>query len=409
MDFMKRAFSDPLAAIFTLISLYYAYRGARLVRVAWQRRAAFNREPLTPAKKAWAEQAAFYVAIPPGVFIHELSHALAVWYFGGQVKEFGFGFYWGYVLPAGSFTNAQDWFISLAGTLGTLLYAVVVWLWLRRSETSLWRYFGLRTLRFHLYYALIYYPLFTLFTFIGDWRTIYNFSRTPLLSAITLFIHVPALALFWWSDRQGWYERPAFQSAEEKEALASLRRRAELEPANELLQLQMIHALFHNRATREGRERLDHFLQEHPRSAEGHLLRAFVIAQGKQHLPASARQDAQEALQLGLADPINVAQAHLLLAQYELGIEQLEEALHHLDQALAAASRSNANTEQRPQLLGQIHYLRATAYRRQRRYQMASQEIEQAIQQAQATGEQQIPPQYKNERENIRRQAGYIR
>jgi len=408
---MDRLLNDPLGRIFTLISLFYAYRGARLVWVAWQRRGDFSQDPLTPAKKSWAEQAAFYVAIPPGVFIHELGHALAVWLFGGAVAEFGFGFYWGYVMPAGTFTAGQDWFISLAGTLGTLLYAFAVWLWLRRSRSSLWRYFGLRTLRFHLYYALIYYPLFTLFTFIGDWRTIYSFGETPLLSGVTLGVHALALGLFWWTDRQGWYERPAFQSTQEQEKLVALRAQADLNPADEQLQLQTINALFRNNATREGKERLDRFLQEHAHSAEGHLLRGFVVAGSKQHIPVGARQDAREALQLGLTDRVHAAQAHLLLAQYELGVEQLEEALRHLDQALAEASRTTTEEDarQRQQLLGQIHFLRATTYRRQRRYQLASQEIEEAIQKVRAAGAEQIPPQYENERENIRRQAGYVR
>lgn len=410
MEFMDRLLNDPLGRIFTLISLFYAFKGARLVWEAWQRRDTFNQGPLTPAKKAWAEQAAFYVAIPPGVFIHELGHALAVWLFGGAVAEFGFGFYWGYVMPVGTFSPAQDWFISLAGTLGTLLYATVVWLWLRRSKVDLWRYFGLRTLRFHLYYALIYYPLFTLFTFIGDWRTIYNFSATPILSGATLLVHALSLGLFWWTDRQGWYERPAFQSAGEQEAVSRLRAQADLDPEDEQLQLQTIRALFRANADREGRERLNSFLEMHPHSAEGHLLRAFVRATGKRHLPAGARRDAQEALELGL-DPLNAAQAHLLLAQYYLGVEQMKEALDHLDRALADATRTRAEGQgsRQQQVLAQIHYWRAVTYRRQRQYQAASDEIEEAIRQVKTVGQEQIPRQFENERENIRRQAGYAR
>lgn len=408
---MDRLLDDPLGRIFTLISLFYAYKGIRLVWQAWQGREVYNRDPLTPSKKEWAEQAAFYVAIPPGVFIHELAHALAVWWFGGEVTEFGFGFYWGYVMPAGTFTASQDWFISLAGTLGTLLYAVIVWLWLRRSDTAVWRYFGLRTLRFHFYYALIYYPLFTLFTFIGDWRTIYNFEATPYLSSVTLLVHGLSLALFWWTDRQGWYEQPAFQSATEQEALAKLRTQADLNPADEQVQLQTINALFRSNATREGRERLDAFLETHPHSAQGHLLQAFVEAGGKEHVPAAARQNARRAVELGLQEPLHAAQAHLLLAQYHLGVEQMGEAVEQLDRALAEASRGRVEegVEQRQQILSQIHYWRAVAYRRQRQYQTAAQEIEAAIRQAQATGQESLVRRFENERENIRRQAGYVR
>ena len=37
-------------------------------------------------------------------------------------------------------------------------------------------------------YSLIYYPLFTLFAGINDWRRIYNFAATPIVSMVTLFI-----------------------------------------------------------------------------------------------------------------------------------------------------------------------------------------------------------------------------
>ena len=101
---------------------------------------------------------------------------------GGQVAEFHYRAFWGYVVPIGSFTAAQSWFIAIAGTLASLAFGLFVWWVFRRASSSTLRYFGLRAFRFQVYFSLIYYPLFTLLGFDGDWRTIYDFSATPLLS-----------------------------------------------------------------------------------------------------------------------------------------------------------------------------------------------------------------------------------
>lgn len=401
MTFFRQLRGSPLAWLFTLISLAYFVRGLGLARSVWQRRQEYAAEPLQQWKKGWAERAAFYVAVPPGVFIHELGHALAIWGFGGTVTDVGYGFYWGYVVPQGSFTAFEDWFISLSGTLGTLLYGFLIWAFLRRRQSSAWRYFGLRTLRFHLYYALLYYPLFTLFTFIGDWRTIYDFQATPLLSGATLGLHVAALALFWWSDRRGWYEMPAFQSAGEASELAALKERAARNPQDERLQLSLIERLRQRGAGNEAQRRLRAFLQEHPRSAEAHLSMALVAGEGRGNVSRTVRRHAEEALQLGLRDPANEATAHTLMAQYYLQVEKSDEALRHLDEALA-----NLGGERKEPQAAHLHYLRALAQRRRGAYPEAQQEIGEAIRMAEELGHEELVAHYQNEQRTIAHHLG---
>ena len=406
MEFFQRLFRDPISLIFTLISLAYFVRGLRLAHEGWRRRDKLGQEPLTSWKQQWAERAAFYVAVPPGVLVHELGHAVAVWLFGGRVAEFGFGFYWGYVLPEGSFTAAEDWIISIAGTVGTLLYALAVWLLLRRREASPWRYFGLRTLRFHIYYALVYYPLFTLITFIGDWRTIYNFNATPALSGATLAVHLTSLAAFWWSDRQGWYEMPTFRSAAEQAELSELRERAARQPGDHGLQLRLIDALRRSGAHKEAREQLGTFLAENPRSAEGHLVMAALQSEHKRFSPAAVEKHAERALQLGLAGPTNTAYAHSLLGQHCLQREREEEAIRHLNQAInmiETAVAPEGEPAAHKQNVAHLYYLRALAHRRKGRYDAAHEDVQEAIRRA--GGAERAPELYENERRTIQRQA----
>lgn len=395
MTFFGQLQGNPLAWIFTLISLGYFVSGLRLARTVWARRRDFTQGPLQPWKKQWAERAAFLLAVPPGVFIHELGHALAVWAFGGTLSDAGYGFYWGYVVPQGAFSAAQDWFIGLAGTLGTLLYGFALWLFLRRSDSGAWRYFGLRSLRFHLYYALLYYPLFTLFTFIGDWRIIYDFQATPLLSALTLVAHLGALGLFWWTDRRGWYEMAAFQSQEEETHLAALKKQVARNPQDERLQLQLVDALRRGGATSEAQDRLRAFLKEHPRSPQAHLIMAVMTGQGQRRISRSARSHAEQALQHGLSEPANVASARSLIAQHYLQVEKPGEALRHLDEALAAAGKAQ------PSLVAHLHYLRALTQRRRGAYDRAQRDITQALQLAREAGSEQALSQYRNEQETI--------
>lgn len=110
-----------------------------------------RQEPLTGEKQRLAEQAAFFLGVPPAVFVHELAHAVAVLAFGGQVAEFGYRVFWGYVVPQG-FTALENWIIALVGTLGSLGFGALLWLVLRRHESRTLQYFGLRAFRFQIYF-----------------------------------------------------------------------------------------------------------------------------------------------------------------------------------------------------------------------------------------------------------------
>jgi hypothetical protein len=90
------------------------------------------------------------------------------------------------------------------------------WLPLRRNPSRTMQYFRSARLRFQIYFSLLYYPIFSLFLPIGDWRTIYDFAATPLLSGGTAVIHAALLLWFWRADRAGAFEMPAFDTAAEQ-------------------------------------------------------------------------------------------------------------------------------------------------------------------------------------------------
>ena len=401
---------SALFAIFNLFALLYLVRGLQILVTIGREWVSLRQEPLTPAKKQLADQAAFFIAVPPGVILHELFHALATWLVGGRIVDFGYGFFWGYVAPAGDFTPGQHWFIAIAGTVGSLLYGGVIWLAFRRSQASSFRYFGLRAFRFQIYFALLYYPLLTIFiagTGVSDWLTIYNFRLTPILSGVTAVIHATFLYLFWRTDQEGRFEMPALATAAAQEKFAELEREAAAQPQNSQLQFRLIESLWGGGARNKARHQARQFLQKNPGSAAGWLLLAQI--ESEKQISQKVKGYVEKALQLGLSDPQQKASANLLLGRYALERNRVAEAVDHFSQAIATAAPGR-NSPGRPAhdllFYAQLYHWRSQARRRQSQYTLAEEDIRQAIQLAQAAGSREAAAYYQNEQEVIRHHAG---
>jgi len=401
MNFFGQIGGNPLTTVFILLSLlnvYYGIRVASNLRQGWSE---FQRDPLRIWQKQTIDRAAFFLGIPLGVIVHELGHAITVWLFGGEVVDFGYGFYWGYVSHIGVYTPAQHWLISIAGTFGSLLYGIVAWLIFRRIPKSSYRYFALRILRVHLYYSLLYYPIFTLFTFVGDWKFIYDFDSTPLLSGITLVVHLSALGLMWWADRRGMFEMPGFDSLADQQNYEELRAEAARGSYDPQLQMRLIESYRQSSMPNTARHQANQFLKQNPKSAEGHLLMAVIDAQKKRQVPKKSRDNAELALSLGLSKPDGVAIANKIIGEYNLAIGKTDEAVNSFSEGIQAAKSAD-----RQAMMANLYFFRATAYRRKEQYDLARQDINQAIELAKLSGQGQAMSHYEAELATIESHAG---
>lgn len=392
---------NAILGLFNIIALLYIFRGLQLLLTIWRERSDWMHEPLTPRKKWLAEQASYFVAVPIGVFFHELAHALAIWAFGGQVVEFGYRFFWGYVVPAGSFTPTQDWIISFAGTFASLLYGVSVWLIFRHNRLTSLRYFGLRAFRFQIYFSLIYYPIFTLFSQIGDWRIIYGFDKTPLLSGMFMVIHAIVLWTFWQGDKRGVFEMPSHNTMAEQENFQKLHQATTANPDNLQYQVQYVDALRRGGAENSAKQFLQQLISQYPQS--GLLYLELALLQSKGARPTRQTSEyAQKALQLGLPNPASEAYAHQLVGQYQLNTEQYTSAGAHFDQALGLLPKQPEQYRAQAQLF----HLRSQVYRHQKQYERAYQDIQQAIKFAELTNDQQLLDFYQSELTVVETHAG---
>jgi tetratricopeptide (TPR) repeat protein len=369
--------STMLENFFSVISIFYAFRGLQLAAIVVRDWANLRGPTFTPQSKSLASQASFYLAVPVGVFFHELSHALAIWLFGGQVTQFAYRVFWGFVVPDRFFAPNQEWFISLAGTLGSLIFGLVIWLAFMNNASPTLRFFGLRAFRYQIFFSLVYYPVFTLLGFYGDWRAIYDFNATPMLSGATAVIHAGLLLWFWQADRSGFFEMGAFGSPEVEKKITALEDKAAASPFDTNLQLQLIAAYQQSGMNNKAKLLNQKFLKENPNSAEGYLQMAYLEEAGKQEIPTKAKDHAAKALSLGLNKPAATASAHQIIGRYFLGVNKQADAIDQFNQGIGAVK-----TADNQDLYINLLYFRALAYRRQQQYDAAFQDVQQAIQMA---------------------------
>ncbi|MCA9873548.1 MAG: M50 family metallopeptidase [Anaerolineales bacterium] len=392
--------------LFNIFALLYVLRSAQLLIVIARQWSSLRANPLTAAKKHLAEQASFFIAVPVAVFFHELAHALAVWAFGGQVLGFVYRFFWGEVQHQGLYTPAERWFIALAGTLGSLLFGAAIWWLLRRNPSAALRYFGLRAFRFQIYFSLLYYPLFSAILPIGDWRVIYDFAATPWLSGVTLAVHLVFLLFYWRFDRQGWFEEPSHETAVAQAEFDALEQALALQPQNVDLQLQYIDILRRGGAQNKAQTILTRFLRDNPDSAIAYLELAALEA-GKQHMVSKqAVAHAEKALQLGLNEPRRAAMAYQMIAGYQLEVGQGTTAVQNYTSAIAAL-RGAAPVPADGRTLANLYRLRSLAYRRQQQYEMAYQDLQQALSLAQQLGDERLLNMFTEDLSILENHAGH--
>lgn len=188
---------------FALISLFYLVIGVRVIyQIARNFRQTFDRQ-FTRQDRQLVDQAAFFVLLPISVALHELGHAVAIWAFGGQVLDWGFYGFAGYVaFDPRQFTAAQQTIIAAAGvTVNLILAALAVALVVLKKPPMRAAYNELliQFVWISLLNALIVYPVLDFVSGLnGDWMQMYDF-RVPMVSGAIAVIHVAVLGLLFWA------------------------------------------------------------------------------------------------------------------------------------------------------------------------------------------------------------------
>lgn len=144
-----------------------------------------------------AQRVAVFVLVPLGVLLHEVGHALATWQVGGEVVEFQWRIFWGYIIPRGSFTDPEIWWIAFSGNLVSILLGLIAIPGVALVRKPILKELLYMFAVIELTYSLLFYPLFSWLAVRGDWLTIYDFSIRPY-AQLTLIVHGLLLAGLWW-------------------------------------------------------------------------------------------------------------------------------------------------------------------------------------------------------------------
>jgi hypothetical protein len=187
---------------FDIVSILYGLLGVATLRELVRRWKPFWDDTVTPDDRSLAGRVAFFVLVPLGVFLHELGHAIATWQVGGQVREFHWRVFWGYIVPEGNFSPVQAWWISLCGNLVSVALGALTIPLIPLPKKPILREILYTFAKVELVFSLVIYPLWSFSGGDGDWITIYDFSIRPY-AQWTLAAHVLLLCGVWWFERSG--------------------------------------------------------------------------------------------------------------------------------------------------------------------------------------------------------------
>lgn len=202
---------DLISILYSIISLDTIIRLVPNWNSVWD-------DSVTAKDKLLIQRTAAFILIPLGVFFHELGHAVTTWLFGGEVREFQWRLFWGYVVPVGNFTTDQIWWIAFSGNLISILLGIIAILILpfvkKPSFKELFYTFAIA----ELIYSLIFYPLVSFTGFRGDWLTIYDFSIQPY-AQITLVLHIALLLTLWQGSKNKWLDKYLIDNTKKTQAI----------------------------------------------------------------------------------------------------------------------------------------------------------------------------------------------
>jgi len=165
----------------------------------------------TPADRSLVDQAAFFVLVPVSVALHELGHAVMVKVFGGEILDWGYYGFAGFVgYDPRPIPRLGELAITAAGTVvNILLAAAALWLVFRRTPPmrAAVNELLIQFVIISLLNALLLYPLLDLSSGMnGDWTQMYR-SGVPWFTALVIAVQLAILGGMWWARRNPGVQR----------------------------------------------------------------------------------------------------------------------------------------------------------------------------------------------------------
>lgn len=187
---------DFLAIINSILSIDTIFRLSSNWRSFWD-------DTVTAKDRFLLQRIAIFILIPVGVLFHELGHALATLQVGGEVREFQWRVFWGYVIAVGNFLPVESWWIAFSGNLVSIALGYLAIVAVPLVKKTVLKELFYTFSQAQLVFSLIIYPIFSFTAFRGDWIQIYDFSVKPY-AQITLAIHIFLVATLWLNHKTQW-------------------------------------------------------------------------------------------------------------------------------------------------------------------------------------------------------------
>ena len=187
---------DLMAIIYSILSIDTILRLSRNWGSFWD-------DTVTAKDRFLLQRIALFIFIPLGVLFHEIGHALATLQVGGEVQEFQWRVFWGYVIAVGNFLPVESWWIAFSGNLVSIALGYLAILAVPLVKKAVLKELFYTFSQVELVFALVVYPLFSFTTSRGDWLIIYDFSVKPY-AQITLAIHILLVFTLWLNSKTQW-------------------------------------------------------------------------------------------------------------------------------------------------------------------------------------------------------------
>lgn len=184
-----------ISLIYGIIGVQAIYKIIRSWRETWDLH-------FTQRDRILVDQAAFFVLVPISVLLHEGGHAVMVKAFDGEITDFGFYGFAGFVSYFGfGMSDVEQMLIAAAGSFVNLVLCLLAigFVWLKRPPMR--AAFNELLIQFAFISGLnafVVYPLLDVLSGLnGDWRQMYD-GGVPWLTAIIVAVQAAVILGGYW-------------------------------------------------------------------------------------------------------------------------------------------------------------------------------------------------------------------